>query len=361
MDPENNNKTSSDANSTDESIRFSHVTGVASGWILDFMFVSLCRRFKEGKLDEFSETLSTIEAMTQDPSFKGNFFSEKINICSFLARIMHGKQLDTMFEEDESVTPLMSAANIWSKLEHAVADERLFKNVTILLLVQLVAICLEKGQRSSASSNLKWFENNHEFPQQSLRVKLLTIVKQGDTDHPLLASFSFSCLLETVESFLDSYLEKNPSDFLLKAATKVVRSSQTSESLEGAVSRDGSHSETEKKSTKSKKPKRKLLSTKISDVWKPDSCKKPFISLRRIPQNELSEMMSEKSPGTSMVQKSRKPRRKWNTALDQHLKAGVRRHGRGKWSRILLDYDFEGRTGVMLKDRWRILTRAGKA
>lgn len=48
---------------------------------------------------------------------------------------------------------------------------------------------------------------------------------------------------------------------------------------------------------------------------------------------------------------------KWTAQLDKYLKEGVRRHGHGKWARILLDYDFEGRTGTMLKDRWRILIK----
>lgn len=61
MDSESNNKSVTDASSTDESVSFSHVTAVATGWMLDFMFVSLCRHFQEGKHDEFNETLSTLE------------------------------------------------------------------------------------------------------------------------------------------------------------------------------------------------------------------------------------------------------------------------------------------------------------
>lgn len=45
---------------------------------------------------------------------------------------------DVQFEEDDRVMPLMSAAKIWSKLEKTVADEGVFKNVTILLLVQVI-------------------------------------------------------------------------------------------------------------------------------------------------------------------------------------------------------------------------------
>lgn len=51
----------SKSSSTDDSVSFPHVTAVASGWMLDFMFVSLCRSFKEGNFDEFNETLSVFE------------------------------------------------------------------------------------------------------------------------------------------------------------------------------------------------------------------------------------------------------------------------------------------------------------
>jgi len=43
--------------------------------------------------------------------------------------------------------------------------------------------------------------------------------------------------------------------------------------------------------------------------------------------------------------------------MDEFLKKGVRKHGEGKWALMLLDHDFAGRTGTMLKDRWRVLKR----
>ncbi|XP_030611860.1 telomeric repeat-binding factor 1 isoform X1 [Archocentrus centrarchus] len=362
MAAENNNRTVADEDNVGESISFSHVTAVATGWMLDFMFLSLCRRFKKGKRDEFSETHSAFRAIHQTSSLKVN---EKAKICAFLARVMDGKLLDVQFEDDDSVMPLMSAAKIWSDLEHTVSDQSLFKNITILLVVQSVAVCLEKGQRSSASSALRWFENNLELPQ-GLGVKLSKIVEQRETYHPFLMSFSFSRLLETVQSYLDAYLEKNPSDYLLKAATKMVQSSQNAGGLEDVESQSSSLSKKANDVTEDRKkresivcrrPKRKLLSTRITDVWKPDTCKKRRAS-RRISSNELSQMTSENSGGTLKVQKIRKPPQKWTPQLDKYLKDGVKRHGQGKWSRILMDYDFEGRTGTMLKDRWRVLMRA---
>lgn len=42
---------------------FSSVSSLVTGWTLDFMFLSLCRYFKEGNLDKFNEILATFEGM----------------------------------------------------------------------------------------------------------------------------------------------------------------------------------------------------------------------------------------------------------------------------------------------------------
>lgn len=51
---------------------------------------------------------------------------------------------------------------------------------------------------------------------QTVMLQLREIVKTNETHHPVLKSYSYSRLLMTVESFLDAYLERNPSDYLLK-------------------------------------------------------------------------------------------------------------------------------------------------
>lgn len=48
----------------DEGVSFSQVSTVVTRWNVDFLFVSLCRCFKEGKLDEFDQTLSAFEGKT---------------------------------------------------------------------------------------------------------------------------------------------------------------------------------------------------------------------------------------------------------------------------------------------------------
>ncbi|XP_052362063.1 telomeric repeat-binding factor 1-like isoform X1 [Oncorhynchus keta] len=102
-----------------------------------------------------------------------------------------------------------------------------------------------------ASSTLKWLEEECEIPQsgtraifpslrfQNLGIKLSLIVSKRDTYHPFLLNFSWNRLLENIQTFLDRFLEKHPSDFLLQAATKVVKAGQ--ETGEDSETREASY------------------------------------------------------------------------------------------------------------------------
>lgn len=54
----------------------------------------------------------------------------KTNECDFPS--------DVLFEEDNKVSPLMSATKIWSDLKESIEDESLVKNLTVLLFVQVI-------------------------------------------------------------------------------------------------------------------------------------------------------------------------------------------------------------------------------
>lgn len=357
METEKEKTSAEESSKTEESVSFSQVTAVATEWIQDFLFVSLCRHFKEGNLDEFNKTITTFQGISQS-HLRQDVQTEKVLIGAFLARLMHGKQLDVIFEDDKKVMPLMSAAQIWSDLKKTAEDESLAQNMTILLCVQSVAVCLEKGQRSSASFVIQWLEKNVDFPP-TLRAKLGTVMTEKDDYPPFLMSFNYTRLLETTQTYLDAYLAKNPSDYLLKAATKMVQSSGNRDALRDAVPKGDalSQADNESKVKVREKSKRKLLSTRMRDVWCPESCKKSYVCLKRINSADLT---AHTKMDTLNIKKERKQRTKWTCKLDSYLVEGVNRHGLGQWSRILLDYDFEGRTGTMLKDRWRNLQKAHK-
>ncbi|XP_077410324.1 telomeric repeat-binding factor 1 [Vanacampus margaritifer] len=451
----NNDKTTT----TEGDYNISQLTAVASKWILDFLFAAICRRFKERNHDAFNDAISTYETISQTPLLEGGISEEKTLICAFLARVMQGKQLDTRFDDDDGVMPLMSAAMLWLHLKDVVADEGLFENVTVHLIIQSVAVCLEKGQRTLASGALKWFEEHIEYSQK-VGAKLSAIVAQMDTYHPFLTVFSFERLLELAQTFVDAFLAKHPSDFLFKEAIKVVQSSQSVDAADVAATEDASLLEKSDRARLEKETKpnlkvtvgknpcvslrwqsaNELLSSDVSaaadeqsvddsedaalsqdgslknDVKqsKLRSTKSGHASGRRLYSNNSSQLDTSPYPaadrkaktapwnvrlsgdktdqsGESTIKSKRtllsaqtkpwepdggmqpqvkdvnnavvrpkKTHQKWTSTLDVRLVRGVRRHGKGKWLCILQDYDFEGRTGTMLKDRWRILEKTHK-
>nr|XP_057916157.1 telomeric repeat-binding factor 1 isoform X2 [Doryrhamphus excisus] len=385
---------------TEDDECFNQASLVASKWILDYLFVNVCRRFKAGNYEAFKDAVSTYQSVSQQASLKGGKSKEKTNICAFLHRVMHGKRTDTHFEEDDKLMPLMSAYKVWFQLKETVGDDNLFGTVTVLLMIQTVVMCLEKGDKTSASFALKWFQE-HASINKTVREKLSTIVAETDTYNLFLTGFTFSRLLEMVRSYLDTYLAQNPSDYLVKEAIKTVQSVDAKDAMATEdTSRPEKVDDSQKEETKTKhnlqpalknayiclpstsaqgllerntrttskeKPnvdapedeplpqtddtrrsKRKLLSTK-ADVWEGQGeskmCTRPA---------------TLKDSTNTSVLKKRKTHTKWTYELDKKLKDGVKRHGVGKWSRILLDDDFEGRTGTMLKDRWRILVKDNK-
>ncbi|XP_037096573.1 telomeric repeat-binding factor 1 isoform X2 [Syngnathus acus] len=436
----------------------SQVTAVVSKWVVDFLFNTICRRFKERSHDAFNDAISTYESHSQTAIFEGGSSQEKTLICAFLARVMQGKKLDVRFNDDDDVMPLMSAAKTWFHLKDAVEDQTLFEEINAHLIVQAVALCLEKGQRTQARGALRWFDEHVECPPK-VAAKLSNIVAQMDTYHPYLTVFSFDGLLEVVQTFLDAYLAKNPTDFLANEAVKKIQCSGSTDATDGVATEDKSllekvdharlQTKTEANLQVSKKlqvslqwqsvnkllatdlstdadkqsaealqdttladvePKRKVRSAKStsasgrrlfsSNCSQMDASPKPAATARDAktaaaapgnvrlsaedkadPSGETAatakrkllssktntweedaqkEPPSKKDLDTSVGSPRRRTHRKWTHELDLRLLQGVRTHGKGKWSRILQDYDFEGRTGVMLKDRWRILEKLHK-
>ncbi|ELW72955.1 Telomeric repeat-binding factor 1 [Tupaia chinensis] len=165
---------------------------VAAGWMLDFLCLSLCRAFCDGRCEDFRRTRDSAE--------------------------------DAQFESDERITPLESALMIWASIDKK--HDKLHEDIQNLIKIQAIAVCMENGNFKEAEEVFEriFDEPNSDTP---LKRKLLMIISKKDTFHSIFQHFSYSHMMEKIKSYVNSVLNEKSSTFLMKAATKVVESKRT--------------------------------------------------------------------------------------------------------------------------------------
>ncbi|XP_062377376.1 telomeric repeat-binding factor 1 isoform X2 [Sardina pilchardus] len=275
---------------TDENACFSTVDGTVKSWMIDYLFLSITHHFKEKNSVEFMRAVRSFEALIDAVQLEDHQMKKKL-ICGFLARIMDAKNLDVQYTSEEEVTPLMSAVVVWTAMDKVVTDANVHQTIKRLLFIQSVGVCLEKGMPSMAKDALQWFERECDLPQK-LQMKLASIVRAKNTYDAYLTSFSFTRLLEQIQAFLDSFLEENPSSFLLQAASKVVHARQEKdksgvqfqklelgesggETTEKPSDQPSQDEELVLHSTLNTRHKKRLLGKRNTQPWNPESAKKP--------------------------------------------------------------------------------------
>ncbi|XP_035132389.1 telomeric repeat-binding factor 1 isoform X5 [Callithrix jacchus] len=344
---------------------------VAAGWMLDFLCLSLCRAFRDGRSEDFRQTRDSAEAIIHGLSSLTAYQLRTVYICQFLTRIAAGKNLDAQFENDERITPLESALMIWGSIEKE--HDKLHEEIQNLIEVQ------------------------------PLKRKLLMIISQKDTYHSVFQHFSYNHMMEKVKSYVNDVLSEKSSTFLMKAAAKVVESkrartttsqdkpngndvemeteanldtrksvsdkqSAVTESSEGTVSLLRSHKNLFLSKLKHGTQQRELNKERrvgTLQSWLNPQCgtckyRGPTIGAKRKKESRRATKsripVSESQPVTPEKQRARK-RQAWLWEEDKNLRSGVRKFGEGNWSKILLHYKFNNRTSVMLKDRWRTMKK----
>ncbi|XP_063062543.1 telomeric repeat-binding factor 1 [Engraulis encrasicolus] len=367
---------------TEEITSFKDVDRLVKSWIIDYLFLAITHHFKDRNTAEFMKTVKAFEVMIDGVELEESQMKKKL-VCGFLARIMDAKNLDVQYTHDEKVTPLMSAVTVWKAMDYAVADCNLHRTVMRLLFVQSVAICLEKGKHLMAKNALQWLQKECDLPQK-LQTNLSSIVSSKNIHGAYLASFSFDRLLEKVHTFIETFIQEDPSSFLLQAGSKVVQAKQDKSNVqqsppqepeekrrkrgeEVATPTDDSANQPDETTEQPKKEedfvlhsklngrskKRLLGKSRATDPWIPDTAKKS-VRKARLKVGRMSDEASQSSMNTTAGVRTKKP---WREPQDRLLMAGVRKYGEGKWAQILQEYDFEDRTAVMLKDRWRTLKK----
>nr|XP_017196884.1 telomeric repeat-binding factor 1 isoform X2 [Oryctolagus cuniculus] len=337
---------------------------VAAGWMLDFLCLSLCRAFRDGRSEAFHRTRDSAEAIIHGLSNLTAYQLKTIYICQFLTRIAAGKSLDAQFENDERITPLESALMIWASIEKE--HDKLHEEIQNLIKIQAIAVCMENGNFKEAE---EVFERIFGDPKSytSLERKLLMIISQKDTFHSFFQHFSYNHMMEKIKSYVNCVLNEKSSAFLMKAAAKVVESKRA----RTMTSQDKSNGndvemETETNSDIGKRSHKNLLSKLKYRSWREDFDEEE--EREETLQSEREKTESRRTTETNRTRvpetqpvtyKKRRPRKKqaWLWEEDKNLRSGVRKYGEGSWSKILLHYKFNNRTSVMLKDRWRTMKK----
>ncbi|NWU01276.1 TERF1 factor, partial [Urocynchramus pylzowi] len=327
---------------------------VAAEWMLEFACSCLCRHFAEQSGAEFWRWRDVAQALINGLSQIPPHQKKTVYICQLLIRIAQGKSLGLQFENDQRISPLESALSFWTLLEREeIKLEKLHEEIRRLIQIQIVAVHMENRYFKEAAEVLERLFTDSES-DKPLRVKLATIIKTKDPYVPLLQSFSYSLLISKIKSYIELFMKENEANFLIQEATKhVVSKGLGATALQNRpveVNENGkSNLETKQRFVLSIILIRDVLGQKLATSTFPIFFKFLFFNgclndMQNVEKNEVSLACSRR-------------RQRWTQNEDLELKLGVREFGVGNWAKILARGNFNNRTSVMLKDRWRTLSK----
>ncbi|XP_067409722.1 telomeric repeat-binding factor 1 [Emydura macquarii macquarii] len=358
---------------------FAEVEAVAAGWMLDFTCHALCRHFREGRARDFERSRDTAQAIINGLPKIATHRIKTVYLCQFLTRIAEGKTLVHRFESDQRISPLESALSIWKLLEEEESKpDKLQEDIRRLIQIQAVAVHIEKGYFKEATEVLErlFSESN-----KSLRMKLACIIKMKDPYLPFLQCFSYNLLIDKIKSYIDVFLKENTTNFLIKAATKEVETKRLGaivpQTKPGNVIETNNESdlETEQGNLKYqrsianesedarehvKRSCKRLYSLAQDTLWKLEKVPSDEVTTHRKTSGlqSLSDLQNTENGRKSLsLRQTGRKKQRWTWEEDKKLKDGIKKFGMGNWTKILIHYDFNNRTSVMLKDRWRTMVK----
>uniref|UniRef100_A0A672U2P8 Telomeric repeat-binding factor 1 n=2 Tax=Strigops habroptila TaxID=2489341 RepID=A0A672U2P8_STRHB len=312
------------------------VEAVAAAWMLEFACCCLCRRFGDGCAAEFQRWSDVAHALINGLSKIPTHQKKAVYLCQLLIRIAKGKKLECHFENDKRISPLESALSFWTLLEREEVElEKLHKDIHQLIQIQIVAVYMENGYFKEASEVLERLFTDSES-DKPLRMKLATVIKSKDPYVPLLQSFSYNVLISKIKSYIELFMKENETNFLLQAATKQVESQGLGATALQSTTVNADENDKENLEAKQR----------------PRSGGK--LRGRTVLQS-LNSLQNMEKHGNALA--SIRKRQRWTYKEDLKLKSGVKEFGVGNWAKILVYGDFNNRTSVMLKDRWRTLCK----
>ncbi|XP_029867866.1 telomeric repeat-binding factor 1 isoform X2 [Aquila chrysaetos chrysaetos] len=332
------------------------VEAVAADWMLEFACYCLCRHFGEGRAAPFRRWRAVAQALINGLSKIPTHQKKTVYLCQLLIRIAEGKNLECHFENDERMSPLESALSFWTLLEREeIKLEKLHGDIRRLIQIQIVAVHMENGYFKEAAEVLERLFTDSES-DKPLRVKLASIIKSKDPYVPLLQTFSYDLLTSKIKSYIEPFMERTETNFLIQAATKHVES----KGLGATALQNKTVNENDKRNLETNQ--RSMEEQQSITDQSPGGIKKPTVRPHpgRKPRvssvlQSLNNLQNVEKHGDALACGRR--RQRWTYKEDLELKSGIREFGVGNWAKILVHGDFNNRTSVMLKDRWRTLCR----
>ncbi|KAM9235877.1 telomeric repeat-binding factor 1 [Leptosomus discolor] len=333
------------------------VEAVAAEWMLEFACRCLCRHFGEGSAAVFRRWRDVAQALINGLSKIPTNQKKTAYLCQLLIRIAKGRNLECHFENDQRISPLESALSFWTLLEREeIKLEKLHEDIRRLIQIQIVAVHMENGYFKEAAEVLERLFTDSES-DKPLRVKLATVIKSKDPYVPLLQSFSYDLLICKIKSYVELFMKENETNFLIQAAMKQVESKQLgATALQNKTvninENDKRNLETKQRSTKEQQTITNQSPGDINPTVRSHPGQKHKVS--GVLQS-LDNLQNVEKHGDALA--CGRKRQRWTYKEDLELKSGVREFGVGNWAKILVRGNFNNRTSVMLKDRWRTLCR----
>ncbi|KAM9643680.1 telomeric repeat-binding factor 1 isoform 3-T3 [Morphnus guianensis] len=325
---------SSSSSSTTAAPPPAEAEAVAADWMLEFACYCLCRHFGEGRAAPFRPWRAVAQALIDGLSKIPTHQKKTVYLCQLLIRIAEGKNLECHFENHERMSPLESALSFWTLLEREeIKLEKLHGDICRLIQIQIVAVHMENGYFKEAAEVLERLFTDSES-DKPLRVKLASIIKRKDPYVPLLQTFSYDLLTSKIKSYIEPFMKRTETNFLIQAATKHVES----KGLGATALQNKTVNENDKRNLETNQRPHPGWKPRVSSVLQ-----------------SLNSLQNVEKHGDALACGRR--RQRWTYKEDMELKSGIREFGVGNWAKILVHGDFNNRTSVMLKDRWRTLCR----
>ncbi|NXW68156.1 TERF1 factor, partial [Hirundo rustica] len=332
---------------------------VAAEWMLEFACSCLCRHFAEQSGAEFWRWRDVAQALINGLSQIPPHQKKTVYLCQLLIRIAQGKNLGLKFENDQRISPLESALSFWTLLEREENKlEKLHEDIRRLIQIQIVAVYMENRYFKEATEVLERLFTDSQS-DKPLRVKLATVIKTKDPYVPLLQSFSYSLLISKIQSYIKLFMKENETNFLIQEATKHVASKGLGANRPVEVNENNkSDLETKQRFVLSIELLRDCTFLSCINAKMQNCCLDVDSSLSWIYINCLLGLNNMQDVGKNEVSSACSRRRqRWTHKEDLELKLGIREFGVGNWAKILVHRNFNNRTSVMLKDRWRTLSK----